>query len=1090
MLNIFYGLPKTGKSYAAAEQIGEVLSESGRCLVIIPDQFTFEYERLLYNRLGAGLFNCGRLEILSFSRLSRFVFEQTIRPDLEGADLTAKLSVMFFTVKKALKEGALEYFAKQALRPDFARTVMTMVSELIHSGVTPEILGDITRKAAARRGMDSTAKKLSDLHILYSAYSERLCRLGFRDSAEDTRLAAGEAEAAGLFEGVSVYIDGFKSFTGDQYDMIRAILKSASSLTFCATARELVCPGGSMFAPVCETVSRLMSIARSTEHKIVTRKFEEPRYASPSIAYMSEALCNAAPKPLPIKDEGGVTVVTAENIQQECLFICTEIRRLMREDSGLKFSDIAVLSRTMHEDISLLSSYFDRFKIPRYSDKKPSAAHKPLTIAISAALELAAAPFIDTENVLRLAKTRLTEISPDETAYLENYCYIWDIDGETWNETFPDESAEDIKNRLLASVYALRREAAEDSAGKGIAAAVRRFIARAGLEKRALMAGGETEQRESRRIAEETEKILVSLERTLPEEMTLPLFHDIFALAADSITLASPPQSLSGVLAQQSDLARLSDIRVAFVMGAADGVFPIAVSDSVTFSDKERELFKNEGRDLSGSMKKRAAEEKFNAYNALCTPFERLYISCPRAGRDGRPLQPSRLISEIKTALPLCRKISVNDIPLLQSCCTPEAAFRTAAEHGESDPVFYASVRAALSEKFPEYEGRFGFLDNMRARLVTDGKISPRTAGRLGLRRTENGSVRISPSAIDDYISCPFMYFGKRVLGIAAPQKLDLSPIVRGNLVHECMERIISGRAAPRGKKFTELTEEEIARQTDIIAEEYKEKRLEGSFSKSPDFGIFYETLKENIVRILIHAREEFSAVKFAPAAFEERVTRRIDPRGSLDMLPKELPEIYLSGICDRADIYRTGEGNYLRIVDYKTSGKKLTRELIENGINLQTVLYLSALAENGKFSGYIPAGTFYSPVLSTPPLGARQAAREEIEDNINKRLIMNGFILGEGEIPAAMGVKDKENKGTAYAEGEVLTREELREVIRTADEYILKVCGGVLSGRFPASPLKTEKDPCDYCDFYNVCKGLCGCGGIEKRHLKKRAKK
>ncbi|MDE7294584.1 MAG: hypothetical protein K2N72_09200, partial [Oscillospiraceae bacterium] len=154
MLNILYGLPKTGKSFALTEQIRDEIKAGGKCLVIIPDQFTFEYERLLYNRLGAGLFNSGSLEILSFSRLSRFVFERTVRPDLEGADLTAKLAVMFMCVKKSLADGSLVYFKKQAARPDFAKTVMTMTTELIHSGVTPEILGEIADKAARKKGMN------------------------------------------------------------------------------------------------------------------------------------------------------------------------------------------------------------------------------------------------------------------------------------------------------------------------------------------------------------------------------------------------------------------------------------------------------------------------------------------------------------------------------------------------------------------------------------------------------------------------------------------------------------------------------------------------------------------------------------------------------------------------------------------------------------------------------------------------------------------------------------------------------------------------------------------------------------------------
>ena len=1067
MLNIFYGLPKTGKSYGAAEDIREKISSGERVLAVIPEQFTFEYERLLYNRLGAALFNCGRLEILSFSRLAGYVFENTLMPDKEGADKTAKLSVMYFAVKKALFEGSLGYFAKQAKRPDFAVTVMTMITELIHSGVTPEILGDIADKAAAEKGCESAAEKLRDLHILYSAYRSRMAELRLRDSGEDIRLAAREAAAADLFAGLHVYMDGFKSFTGDQYDMAAAVLGSAESLTFCAAAEGLAAKPGSMFSPVCETVARLMTLAENAGHKVRTVNFDQPKYRSEALAAMSKALCLNAPRAVFKDNTDSVRIVNTDNIHSECSFICSEIRRARLDDPTLKYSDIAVLSRTMNEDISLLSVYFDRFGIPYYSDRKPSAAHKPLTVAITAALGLAAPGSPDTEECLRYAKTGLTAVSDEDCAYLENYCYIWDIEGETWNEQFPDERAESIKNTLLEPVYRLRENAAAAGDSRALTDAVRTFISEAGLELRARQQSEGQGVRESRRIAEETEKILVSLERTLPEGTSLEEFREIFSLAVANITLASPPVCIDGVLAQQSDLARLSEVRLVFIMGANDGVFPFVTGESMTFSENERELFKNEGSDLSGSLKKRADEEKFNAYNALCSPMERLVICVPKYDKDGRRLLPSRLVRAVKAALSITEGDEINgdSVDPVYSCFTPEAAFMAAAERGQQEPVFAASVRRALIETVPEYEGKFSFLDHMRTDLTAMQRVTAGTAGRLWEKQAVNGAVHISPSSLEDYMKCPFMYFGKRTLGIAAPQKQNLSPIVWGNAVHRCMERVI------RKKDFLSLTHAEIARETDRIAEEYKEENLAGSFSKSPDFDIFYTSLKRNVVRILAHTQQELRSVKFSPAAFEKRVSARLSEAGVS-------PEVILSGICDRADVYEKDGKKYLRIIDYKTSDKKLDPEQINKGINLQMVLYLAALTVSGEFAGAVPAGTLYAPLLSTPPLDTRTAGREDVEENINKRLVMNGFVLSDEEIMAAMGAKlPKGSSVTApdvvYADAKALSEEEFEEIFDIARGHIRRMCDGVSGGDFAASPVDIQKSPCEYCDFKDFCKGL-----------------
>lgn len=47
-------------------------------------------------------------------------------------------------------------------------------------------------------------------------------------------------------------------------------------------------------------------------------------------------------------------------------------------------------------------------------------------------------------------------------------------------------------------------------------------------------------------------------------------------LSAEKITLAAPPDALDGVIAQQSDLARLTNPKIVFVMHANDGIFPLS----------------------------------------------------------------------------------------------------------------------------------------------------------------------------------------------------------------------------------------------------------------------------------------------------------------------------------------------------------------------------------------------------------------------------------------------------------------------------------------------------------------------------------
>ena len=112
MLKILYGAAGTGKSTAVMDEIKKNAECGKRSLAVVPNQFTFEYERMLYDHLGAKLYNSGLVTVLSPERLVYDIFSSVSSPELSAADLTVKTAVMYMTVKKIAddkKEGFL-YF--------------------------------------------------------------------------------------------------------------------------------------------------------------------------------------------------------------------------------------------------------------------------------------------------------------------------------------------------------------------------------------------------------------------------------------------------------------------------------------------------------------------------------------------------------------------------------------------------------------------------------------------------------------------------------------------------------------------------------------------------------------------------------------------------------------------------------------------------------------------------------------------------------------------------------------------------------------------------------------------------------------------
>ena len=75
MLQLLIGRSGSGKSHAVFDRI-ETLVQRGheRVLLIVPEQYSFESERMLLRRLGAQQAN--RVQVLSFTRLADTVFRE------------------------------------------------------------------------------------------------------------------------------------------------------------------------------------------------------------------------------------------------------------------------------------------------------------------------------------------------------------------------------------------------------------------------------------------------------------------------------------------------------------------------------------------------------------------------------------------------------------------------------------------------------------------------------------------------------------------------------------------------------------------------------------------------------------------------------------------------------------------------------------------------------------------------------------------------------------------------------------------------------------------------------------------------------
>ena len=94
---------------------------------------------------------------------------------------------------------------------------------------------------------------------------------------------------------------------------------------------------------------------------------------------------------------------------------------------------------------------------------------------------------------------------------------------------------------------------------------------------------------------------------------------------------------------------------------------------------------------------------------------------------------------------------------------------------------------------------------------------------------------------------------------------------------------------------------------------------------------------------------------------------------------------VSLSGKVDRVDGYIKNGRLYLRVMDYKSGKKSFSLSDIWYGLNMQLIIYLYALQQEGldryrarltaELNEIVPAGVLYVPVRDELPDAARDTA-------------------------------------------------------------------------------------------------------------------
>ncbi len=1092
MLHFIIGGAGSGKSHMLMEIINEKELAGETVLAIVPEQFSYEFDRKLYDKLGAQSFNA--LETHSFTSLARDIFRR-LGGGESGSYMDELTQTGLIIQAAGLAEGELKSFANQATKSEFISGVSSIITALRRNGISSEQY--ITQCQGLKgRLLD----KALDIGAVYRHYEALLLKNNLRDMLTDVTEAAAIANGCDFFAGMNIFIDEFESFTPDQYEMLTVMLGIADEVYIAVRSDSENESELSLFASVGAAVRKVRAIAAdlSVETEFIHCE-KQHRMKHEDLIRLSSTIF----RPVKVSVSGHsehIHILEAPTPADEAEYICAAIKRRLSEDSSLRCRDIAIVTNKLPEYAGILEHSMERYGLPCHIDMAAPVLHTPFMVYLMSLLALLRKREPDTELLLRCGKTGFAGCDIIELARLENYCYIWSIDGSTWNNpfTFGDGAmeAEEVRQKLLAPLEKLRNRCKDCVTGADYSRSIYEFLSEEGIGSRAEQLFDSDDTGRLSQLEQDFKRVWDSLMDILDvlaflyetRKCTPSEYFTMLSSMLKTVTHAVPPRTLDAIFIGPAATSRLSDPKITFVLGACDGSFPNNPSGVSLFSERDRVLLEENGITIGQPPAISTADERLAVYKILSSPSEELYLCCPL--KDSSEKKTMKC-GAIELALSLFENsdemlILGKNIPTDFYAVTKAAAYYHYIQDFAERTEAISAVQSILCED-DYYKERIDYLKSVHA--FADFSVKPYLMEALS-----GTSLTLSSSKLETYYLCPFHYFCKYALGLYERRKVNLGNMERGSLIHACLERLL--RDVPR-ERFLSMSPEEIMERSLRLSKDYFNGILGGELVQNVRDMAALSRVADGISSLAVHMQDELKQSEFYPQYLELEISDRNPDFPSPRLMTSDGKQVRIKGIADRVDLYHGDDGDWVRVVDYKSGGKNFSMGHLLYGLDMQMLLYLFAVTDSSaKLGGSKPAGVLYLPA-GIPEYKDCKSVRSVGEDKsviARESYKMNGLLINDPQLLRHMDrklsgdfIKAKlkaDGSGFDSRSGDFVSAKEMEYLRSYTARKVVEAAEGIYSGNAAVSPLRigTTLDACTYCGFKDVCGNTDKCRRITSK--------
>lgn len=1070
--------------------------------LIVPEQYTMEAQRELVTMHPAG--GMMNIDAIGMNRLAYRVFDELGISTGQVLEDFGKSML----IKKILceQQDTLHVYGSYYDKLGFVDEMKSMMSEIFQYNIKQDTIDEIMEQIPE----DSVvAGKMQDIRHIYEEF-EAFAGERYIVAEQLVELLTRHVGQSKLVCGSSLYFDGFTGFTPVQLELVEKLMTCADDLTFSFTLDDRDqkyehIKDYELFYLTKTTIKKLTEAAAAAgveiESPVVLPGTINYRLGENRELFFLERNLFRSPYQKWKQPLERIHLTATGDAQDEIVFVASTIRRLVRE-KGYRYKDIAIVAGDLEQASHIYERVMDEYEIPVFIDANACLKANPCAETIRSVLAVLADDF-SYDSVFRFLKAGMTDLSFEDIELLENYALKRGVRGYSrWNRAVSENyektspvNVEEIRQAFMKMFGDIRKVFADKKAAtKDYVEALYDFLLQIHMYEK--LEARKNELYEENRINEgdaygqifeKTVRLFDKIAELLGDtKMSVKEFYEIVDTGLSDIEVGVVPPTVDRVLIGDITRSRLNHIKVLFFTSVNDGIVPKAPKKGRILSDRDRDILSDCGLELAPSDKQNSYIEQFYIYTILTKPSDHLYISYHKLSASLESMRPSYLLGRISSIFPSLQAEEYD-----AASCMPDTVNRSLrrilrTEEDDSEDAESRILTRILTEK--------GFTRELTAiykgrtyRNVAE-QLPPETIALLYGRY-----LHASVSKLELYARCGFAYFLKYGLRLKEREMYQVDVRNVGVILHSVMEGLFKQVRDTRNNDWENFPEDERMLMVTELVNRAAEEAAGDFFEDNARNAYMLQMIERMAQTSAGMLQKHIRLGSMKPGMLEKTFDSAKDEVGSyLFELPNQI-QMSINGKIDRVDVEEEDGTVYIKVIDYKSSARKLSLEEILNGEQLQLVTYSAIAYEIEKMiypdKDIQVAGLLYysfddpvieieSSEIDTDTEQPEFSDQEKLDAERMEKMKLQGFV---NESPAVIQKMDHtgnqslpvklDKNGDIKKSENVVSADQIRTIMELTRENIEELGSQIAEGKIAIEPYKNKSNTgCDYCEFKNIC--------------------